>query len=85
MRAMIEKLFGSFLLAGIIVLLFGIYYMFIKAGLPYQDPPLELLVQWNTYGEVGETLSLWGAVMILASILGTVLMRITRRAPKKQE
>ena len=83
MRAMIEKIFGSILLGGIVVLLFGFYYTFIKAGLPYQDPPLELLAQWNTYGEVGETLSLWGVVMILAGIVGSVLLKITRRTSNK--
>ncbi len=30
------------ILAGIIILFTGIYYCVIKAGIPYQDPPLEL-------------------------------------------
>ena len=30
----------GFLISGILSILIGAYYLFVKAGIPYQDPPL---------------------------------------------
>ena len=35
---------NSVMMAGGIILLIGLYYSMVKAGIPYQDPPLELQI-----------------------------------------
>ena len=37
---------NSVMMAGGIILLIGLYYSMVKAGIPYQDPPLELQIQY---------------------------------------
>ena len=36
----------GFLISGILSILIGAYYLFVKAGIPYQDPPLKLQIQY---------------------------------------
>lgn len=47
---------SSIILAGIILFVIGLYYSMIKAGIPYQDPPLELQIQYAIYMGIGEIL-----------------------------
>lgn len=49
-------LISSLTLAGVIVFLIGLYYWMIKAGIPYQDPPLELQIKYAVNRGIGETL-----------------------------
>lgn len=65
--------------AGIIIWLVGFYYAVVKAGIPYQDPPLDLLIRYEINAGIGDTLmgtGFWIAVcggviqMILAFIGG---------------
>lgn len=42
--------------AGIMILLIGLYYQIVKAGLPYQDPPLELQIQYAVNMGIGDLL-----------------------------
>lgn len=64
---------SSVILAGIILFVIGIYYSMIKAGIPYQDPPLELQIQYAINAEIGEILSKNG---VLIAICGVVLRLI---------
>lgn len=41
----LRQTINAIFLAGIIILFIGVYYWIIKAGIPYQDPPLELQIQ----------------------------------------
>ena len=43
----LKRLFTSILLAGILILGAGLYYMVIKAGIPYQDPTPEIQLQYS--------------------------------------
>lgn len=47
---------NSVILAGIILFLIGSYYSVIKAGIPYQDPPVELQIQYAIYMGIGDIL-----------------------------
>ncbi len=47
---------GALLLAGAILFFMGLYYCVIKAGIPYQDPPLELQIQYTVNMKIGEIL-----------------------------
>lgn len=67
------------IIAGIIIWLIGLYYAVVKAGIPYQDPPLELLIRYEINAGIGDALmgtGFWIAVcagviqMLLALIRG---------------
>lgn len=47
---------NSVILAGGIIFFTGLYYEIIKAGIPYQDPTLELQIQYAVNMRIGETL-----------------------------
>lgn len=75
---------NSVILAGIILLFIGLYYSMIKAGIPYQDPPPELQIQYAVYMGIGEILLKNG---FLAAICGgavrLLLGVIWRKNPPK--
>lgn len=50
------QIMNAVLLAGIIMFAIGLYYMVIKAGIPYQDAPLELQIKYAVNMGVGEML-----------------------------
>ena len=50
------RMLNSLILAGVILLLMGLYYWTIKAGIPYQDPTLEMQVQYTIDLRIGEIL-----------------------------
>ncbi len=56
------------LLAGCIVLAVGVYYEMIKAGIPYQDPPPALQIQYAVNMGIGEELCRIGFFTILAGL-----------------
>lgn len=47
---------NAFIMAGMILLFIGIYYAMIKAGIPYQDPPPELQIQYAINAGIGSVL-----------------------------
>lgn len=74
------RVISSVILAGIIILFIGLYYTMIKAGIPYQDPPLELQIQYAVNMRIGETLTGKGFVIavcggIVRLILGLILKK----------
>lgn len=66
----LNLIISSIILAGIILFVIGLYYSMIKAGIPYQDPPLELQMQYVINMGIGEILSKNG---ILIAICGGVI------------
>ena len=61
---------NSIILAGFLLFVIGIYYSMIKAGIPYQDPPLELQIQYAINMGIGEILQKNG---VLIAICGGVV------------
>lgn len=55
-KSYLRQIINAILLAGIIILFTGVYYCVIKAGIPYQDPPLELQIQYAVNMGIGEIL-----------------------------
>lgn len=55
-KAYFCRMIDSVILAGLILFFMGLYYWMIKAGIPYQDPPLELQIQYAIYMGTGELL-----------------------------
>ena len=55
-RCNLRWIVNSVILAGVIIFFIGLYYEIIKAGIPYQDPPLELQIQYAVNMGIGEIL-----------------------------
>ena len=53
----IRQITNATIIAGIIILFIGLYYSIIKAGIPYQDPPLDLWIQYETNVRIGGLLT----------------------------
>ena len=68
----------TILLSGIIILVTGLYYLIIKAGIPYQDPPLELQIKYTVNMEIGNILTKIGLFMGLCGGLLCVLNKIAK-------
>lgn len=72
MKQKINLILDAVIIAGIIILFIGLYYSVIKAGIPYQDPPLELQIQYEIHAKIGDILTgsgfkiaLWGSIVRL--------------------
>ena len=73
---------SAVILAGIIILSTGIYYCVIKSGIPYQDPPLELQIQYAINMGIGEILVRDG--FLISTCGGITRFLITLISKKKQ-
>ena len=70
---------NSVILAGAILLLIGLYYSIIKAGIPYQDPPLELQIQYAVNTRIGEILTGNGFVIAVCGGVIRLILRLIYR------
>ncbi len=77
----IRQTINAVLLAGIIIFFIGVYYFVIKAGIPYQDPPLELQIQYTVNMEIGKILIKDG---ILIFICGGIIYLLIKFVFKKR-
>ena len=80
-------LLNSLILAGVILLFIGSYYWMIKAGIPYQDPTLEMQIQYTIDLRIGEILLGNGFLIavcggIIRLILGLIELIRERRQGK---
>lgn len=55
-RHILSQIINAIIIAGIIILFMGLYYSMIKAGIPYQDPPLDLRIQYEINAGIGDVL-----------------------------
>ena len=72
----LKNLSLAFLLAGVIILLIAAYYSIVKAGIPYQDPPPELQIQYAVNTGIGDELFKAGLIVVALGILGRMISRI---------
>lgn len=73
---------NAVILAGIIILCTGMYYCVIKAGIPYQDPPLELQIQYAINMGIGDILVKEGFLISLCGGLARWLFKLVRKKKK---
>lgn len=73
-KSMSRYICNSVILAGLIILFTGLYYVVIKAGIPYQDPPLELQIQYAVNMGIGEILTKTGAFLTFGSIIARIFL-----------
>lgn len=84
-RSIFRQTVNSVILAGLIILFIGLYYSIIKAGIPYQDPPLELQIKYAVNTRIGEILTGSGFVIavcggVIRLILGLIWKNIDKRS-----
>lgn len=76
----LKKCFSSLIISGAVILLIGLYYLIIKAGIPYQDPTTEMQIQYAVNMGIGNVLSLTGVCMtVLATVIRIILGVIGRK------
>lgn len=68
------QLFNAVILAGIINVLIGLYYFVIKAGIPYQDPTIELQIKYAVNMGVGSILVKQGFVIAVGGGIVRLLL-----------
>ena len=61
----ISRILNAVILAGIVILCIGLFYLVIKAGIPYQDPTLAMQISYAVNAEIGDELTKIGASMAL--------------------
>ena len=83
----LQNLSGSIMTAGLIILLIGAYYTIIKAGIPYQDAPDDILWVYQINMHIGEVLEKDGAIILAAGFVFLFIVRAVRKNsnPEKQK
>lgn len=81
----IKNLSQGFLISGILSALMGAYYLFAKAGLPLQDPPLALKIQYEINFGVGEKMFLLGLTCLFVGCIGYIIAWIYSKTEKVQD
>lgn len=67
----------ALMIAGIIILAIGFYYSAFKAGIPYQDPTVELQMQYEIDYNIGKVLTKIGSLTTVCSgVICAVLLLI---------
>lgn len=79
LKNIFRQICNAAILSGLIILFIGLYYLVIKAGIPYQDPPLELQIKYAVNMEIGNVLLKTGTIIFLLSgILRLLLLRLLK-------
>lgn len=78
-RGILCQFINSVIFAGVIILVIGLYYYMIKAGIPYQDPPLELQIQYAVNMRIGEILTGSGFVIAVCGGVIRLILRLIYR------
>ncbi len=76
--------FNAVALAGIMIFFIGIYYCVFKAGIPYQDPPLELQIQYAIHMGIGEILVRDGFLIFICAGAGRLILKLVLKKTRKK-
>ena len=79
--ALLSRCCGSVLIAGLVILAIGAYYAVFRAGVPYQDPTVEMQVSYAIHMGIGRTLLMTGGVM--AAVGGGARLLLWRGSRKE--
>ncbi len=80
----LKRLFTSILLAGILILGTGLYYLVIKAGIPFQDPTPEMQLQYSINMGIGDVLTKMGLCTTMAGSICRIVIGILSRKKKTE-
>ena len=73
-----KTFFNSIAIAGCLIFASGVYYMIIRAGIPYQDPTPEMSLNYEINYRVGEILFTMGAAAFAVGAAGRVIIRLVK-------
>lgn len=62
--------------AGIAIIVIGFLYDWKYAGIPYQDPPPELLKKYNYHRSIADTITDSGFIILMLGIVGGIARKI---------
>lgn len=79
-RSILCQLINSVIFTGVIILFMGLYYYMIKAGIPYQDPPRELQIQYAVNMRIGEILTGKGFLITVCGGAIRLLLRLIMKS-----
>ncbi len=65
--------------SGFVLIIAGFVYNVVFAGIPYQDPPPELVARYNLHAAIAQTITTTGIITLLAGIVGSIVRRLLRR------
>jgi hypothetical protein len=77
------KVFGLFLISGIVVALIGFFYDVFFAGIPYQDPTPELTAEYNFHSNVTHWIRLVGLGICALAIPAGLVQKLWSKPPRK--
>ncbi len=78
MKEKLKTLIHAIMLSGIFVFVLGLYFMFIKTGLPYQDPTPEMTIRWMAYNTAGEACALYGMSIFVLGLVGRIVYKFIK-------
>jgi hypothetical protein len=67
------------IVVGFVLIITGFVYNIVFAGIPYQDPPPELVARYNMHATIAQTITTTGIITMLAGIVGSIVLRLLRR------
>ena len=82
MKRIWNDIANGLMIAGVVILLISAYYLVIKAGIPYQDPPPDLQIKYAVNASVGEELFKNGSIVFVIGLAGRI---VTWLLHKKRE
>ena len=80
----IKSLLNGVIIAGVIMFFISLYYLMLKAGIPYQDPPLELQIQYAVNMGIGEVLLKVGLITLVIGIVLRIIVGVVGRNGKEK-
>jgi hypothetical protein len=71
--------YKKIVISGFVLIIVGSVYNVVFAGIPYQDPPPELVARYNLHAAIAQTITTTGIITMLAGIVGGIVLRLLRR------
>lgn len=76
---MMKKICIAAMLLGVVLLLVGMYYLMIKAGIPYQDPTPEMTKQYVRNENIGAISFFCGLVVEILGGIGLIVTQVLKK------
>ena len=83
MKSRLKSLSVSIMISGGILYLIGAYYAVIKAGIPYQDPTLELQIEYAINMGIGSLLLKWGFLLLISGGILRILLSVKKSGKQR--
>ena len=66
------------LILGVLLIISGFIYDVFLAGIPYQDPTLEMTQKYNFHRSMANTIELIGLAGVIIGIIGSILKKLSK-------